>query len=196
MNTPNKITVGRIAVTPVIAALIYQEGLVMRWLAFFVFVAAAVSDIVDGRLARDKGEITRFGQLLDPIADKLLVLVTFIPLFGIGLLPLWLVLLVLGREVVITIFRRYALSRGEVIAARGWGKSKALVQNWFVGSLLVLRINLGYRPDGSGGPLFDHWHGYTLEVVDVSFWFVVVLTVLSLLDYLVAYRGVLSDSKA
>ncbi|MGH7573425.1 MAG: CDP-diacylglycerol--glycerol-3-phosphate 3-phosphatidyltransferase, partial [Gemmatimonadota bacterium] len=168
MNTPNKITVGRIAVTPVIAALIYQDGLVERWLAFFVFVAAAVSDVVDGRLARDKGEITRFGQLLDPIADKLLVLVTFIPLFGIGLLPLWLVLLVLGREIVITIFRRYALSRGEVIAARGWGKSKALVQNWFVGSLLVLRINLGYRPSGSGGPLFDHWQGYTLKVVDVS----------------------------
>ncbi len=182
--------------TPIIAALIYQDGLVERWLAFFVFVAAAVSDVVDGRMARDKGEITRFGQLLDPIADKLLVLVTFIPLFGIGLLPLWLVLLVLGREVVITIFRRYALSRGELIPARGWGKSKALVQNWFVGSLLVLRINRGYRSDGAGGALLEHWHGYTLEVVEVSLWFVVVLTVLSLVDYLVAYRGILSDVEA
>ena len=182
--------------TPVIAALIYQDGLLERWLAFFVFSAAAISDVIDGRLARDKGEITRFGRLLDPIADKLLVLVTFIPLYGIGLLPMWLVLLVLGREVVITVFRRMALSRGEVIAASGWGKSKALVQNWFVGSLLVLRINLGYRPDGTGGPWFEHWQGYTREVVGVSFWFVVVLTVLSLLDYLVKHRDVLSVSDA
>jgi CDP-diacylglycerol--glycerol-3-phosphate 3-phosphatidyltransferase len=183
-------------VTPVIAALIYQDGLLERWLAFFVFSAAAISDVVDGRMARDKGEITRFGQLLDPIADKLLVLVTFIPLYGIGLLPMWLVLLVLGREVVITVFRRVALSRGEVIVASGWGKSKALVQNWFVGALLVLRINLGYRPDGTGGRWFEHWQGYTWEVVGVSFWFVVVLTVLSLLDYLVKHRDVLSDARA
>lgn len=182
--------------TPVIAALIYQDGLLERWLAFAVFVVAAASDVIDGRLARGKDEITRFGQILDPIADKLLVLVTFIPLFGIGLLPLWLVLLVLGREVVITVFRRVALARGEVIPASGWGKSKALVQNWFIGSLLVLRINLGYRPDGTGGPLFDHWQGYTREVVGVSFWFVVVLTVLSLLDYLVKNRDVLSDARA
>lgn len=181
--------------TPVIAGLIYQDGLVERWLAFLAFSAAAISDIIDGRLARDKGQITRFGQLLDPIADKLLVLVTFIPLYGVGLLPMWLVLLVLGREVVITVFRRMALSRGVVIAASGWGKSKALVQNWFVGSLLVLRLNLGYRPAG-GGPWFEHWQGYTREVVGVSFWFVVVLTVLSLIDYLVKHRDVLSDAPA
>lgn len=180
--------------TPIIAALIYQDGLVERWLAFFVFVVAAVSDVIDGRLARGKGEITRFGQILDPIADKLLVLVTFVPLFGIGLLPLWLVLLVLGREIVITIFRRVALGQGELIAASGWGKSKALVQNWFIGSLLVLRINLGY--DETGGSLFGHWLGYTREVVGVSFWFVVVLTVLSLVDYLVKYRDVLSGARA
>lgn len=178
-----------------IAGLIYQDGLVERWLAFLMFSAAAISDVIDGRLARDKGEITRFGQLLDPIADKLLVLVTFIPLYGIGLLPMWLVLLVLGREVVITVFRRMALSRGEVIAASGWGKSKALVQNWFVGSLLVLRINLGHRPTG-GGPWFEHWLGYTREVVGVSFWFVVVLTLFSLIDYLVKHRDVLSDAPA
>lgn len=182
--------------TPLIAGLIYQDGLVERWLAFFVFVVAAVSDIVDGRLARGKGEITRFGQILDPIADKLLVLVTFLPLFGIGLLPLWLVLLVLAREIVITIFRRYAINRGELIAASGWGKSKALVQNWFIGSLLVLRINQGYGPEPAGGSLLGHWHGYTREVVGVSFWFVVVLTVLSLLDYLIKYRDVLSDARA
>jgi hypothetical protein len=65
-----------------------------------------------------------------------------------------------------------------------------------VGSLLVLRINLGYGRDGTAGPWFEHWQGYTREVVGVSFWFVVVLTVLSLLDYLVKHRDVLSDAAA
>jgi CDP-diacylglycerol--glycerol-3-phosphate 3-phosphatidyltransferase len=139
-------------------------------------------------MARDKDEITRFGQLLDPIADKLLVLVTFVPLYGIGLLPLWLVILVLGREIVITVFRRFALARGQLIAASGWGKSKALVQNWFIGSVLVWRINLAYAERGVSGAAWEHWQGYTLAVIEVGMWFVIVLTILSLIDYLVAHR--------
>lgn len=188
MTTPNKITMARIAVTPILAWLIYQDGLAERWTAFVLFVLAAASDVVDGNLARHRGEITRFGQLLDPIADKLLVLVTFVPLYGIGLLPLWLVILVLAREVIITVFRRFADNRGVVIAASGWGKSKAMVQNWFIGSVLVLRVNLGYGERGVGGATWDHWTGYTRAVIEVGFWFVVVLTVLSLLDYLYAHR--------
>lgn len=188
MNTPNKITVGRIVATPFIAWLIYQPGLTARWAAFLLFVVAAVSDVVDGNLARDKDEITRFGQLLDPIADKLLVLVTFVPLYGIGLLPLWLVILVLGREILITVFRRFALSRGKLIAASGWGKSKALVQNWFIGSVLVWRINVAYGERGVDGAAWAHWEGYTLAVIEVGMWFVIVLTILSLVDYLVGHR--------
>lgn len=175
--------------TPLLAWLIYQDEMWHRWAAFALFVLAAASDVVDGRLARDKDEITRFGKLLDPIADKLLIVVTFIPLYGIGLLPLWLVILVLAREVVITAFRRYAMGRGVVISASGWGKSKALVQNWFVGSVLVLRINLGYLESGAGGDLWGHWQGYTLAVIEVGFWFVVVLTVLSFVDYLYNHRA-------
>lgn len=189
MTTPNKITIARIAVTPILAWLIYQDGLAERWIAFGLFVVAAVSDVVDGRLARSRMEITRFGQLLDPVADKLLVLVTLVPLYGIGLLPLWLVILVLAREAIITAFRRFATGRGVVIAASGWGKSKALVQNWFVGSVLVLRIDLGYVENGASGPALEHWLGYTRAVIDVGFWFVVVLTLLSLFDYLWSHRG-------
>jgi CDP-diacylglycerol--glycerol-3-phosphate 3-phosphatidyltransferase len=196
VNTPNKITVGRIVATPFIALLIYQAGLTAHWATFLLFVAAAVSDVVDGNLARDKDEITRFGQLLDPIADKLLVLVTFVPLYGIGLLPLWLVILVLGREIVITVFRRFALARGQVIAASGWGKSKALVQNWFIGSVLVWRINLAYGERGTSGRAWEHWQGYTLTVIEVGMWFVIVLTILSLIDYLVGYRHLWSRRAA
>lgn len=188
LNTPNAITIARIAITPFLAWLILEDGMAHRWAAFVLFVVAAVSDVVDGKLARSHDEITRFGQLLDPVADKLLVLVTFLPLYAIGLLPLWLVILVLAREVAITAFRRFALSRGRLIAASGWGKSKAMVQNWFVGSVLVLRLNDGYARRGAEGPIWEHWWGYTLSVIEVSFWFVVVLTVLSLIDYLYSHR--------
>ena len=194
VNTPNKITVGRIAITPLIAWLIFQPGLLERWLGFWVFVAAAISDLVDGRLARSKNEITRFGQLLDPIADKMLVLVTFVPLFGLGFLPLWLIILVLGRELIITVLRRYALQEGRVIVASGWGKSKALAQNWFIGSVLVLRINEGYArtPQAWSESAWVHWQGYTRAVIDVGLWFVVALTVLSLLDYLTRNRALVT----
>lgn len=189
MNTPNRITLARIAVTPVIAWLIFQPAMWARWAAFVLFLVAAISDLVDGRMARNRDEITRFGQLLDPIADKLLLLTTFVPLYGIGLLPLWLVILVLAREVTITVFRRYALARGLLIAASGWGKSKAAVQNFFIGSVLVLRINLGVEGwRDPGGEWWTHWAGYTRSVIEVGFWFVVVLTVVSLVDYLYSHR--------
>ena len=188
LNTPNVITVARIAVAPIVGILILQDGVVLRWAAFLLFVVAALSDVVDGRLARSGKAITRFGQLLDPAADKLLVLMTFVPLYWIGLLPLWLVILVLAREVAITAFRRYALSHGLVIAASGWGKSKALVQSWFIGAVLVLRINQGYAARGVGGPRWEHWQAYTRSVIEVAFWFVVVMTVLSMIDYLYAHR--------
>jgi len=196
LNTPNAITVARIVITPLIAWLILEGGLTQRWAAFLLFAAAAISDVVDGRLARSNEQITRFGMLLDPIADKLLVLVTFLPLYGLGLLPLWFVLLVLGRDFAMTAFRRFALSRGELIAASGWGKSKTVIQNWFVGAILVHRINQGYNREGAGGAAWEHWQAYTLAVIEVTFWFVVVLTVVSLLDYLYSHRGLWTGQAA
>ncbi len=189
LNTPNAITVARIVVTPLLAWLILQDGLLERWTAFFLFAVAAISDVVDGRLARSNEEVTRFGQLLDPIADKLLVLVTFLPLYGMGLMPLWFVLLVLARDFAMTAFRRFALSRGRLIDARSLGKWKTVIQNWLVGSILVLRINEAYRELGAGGARWEGWEAYTRADIAVTFWFVVALTVLSLADYLYAYRA-------
>jgi len=188
LNLPNFITLVRILLIPVFVMLFFTPTPDRSLSAAVVFVVAAITDLLDGYIARRTGQVTKLGKLLDPIADKLLVLVTFVPLYGIGLLPLWLVILVLGREIVITVFRRFALSRGQVIAASGWGKSKALVQNWFIGSVLVWRINLAYAERGAAGAAWEHWEGYTLAVIAVGMWFVIVLTILSLIDYLVGYR--------
>lgn len=197
MNTPNKITMARIAVTPVLPWLILLDGVGERVVAFVVFVLAAVSDVVDGRMARGNDEITRFGQLLDPIADKLLVLVTLLPLYGLGLLPLWVVVVVLAREVIITVFRGFALGHGQAIGASGLGKAKALVQNWFVGSILVWRINDAVEVwRGLDGGAWAHWQGYTQAVIGVGLWFTVVLTLVSLLDYLRRHRGLWASAAA
>ena len=140
LTVPNIITVGRILATPVVAWTALSDGTGMRLVAFFVFLVAALSDLWDGYLARKHGWVTDVGKLLDPLADKLLLAVTLIPFYFIshragdvnhvpfwGPLPLWIVLVILGRELLITLFRSYASRRGIVIAAGKSGKYKAFL---------------------------------------------------------------------
>src|SRR5215813_4261246 len=120
MNLPNALSAARIAVTPLIAALPFFDSWTLRLVAFLLFVAAAITDYVDGMLARSRKEETDLGRLLDPLADKLLLLGTFVPMyllapsfplvtpFGNVGLPLWVVVVVLGRELFMTIFRQVA----------------------------------------------------------------------------------------
>lgn len=191
MNLPNRITLARVIACPVLAALILLDPLPARIAAFILFLAAAFSDVYDGILARRAGRITRFGKLADPIADKLLIAVTLIPLAALGELSLWLALLVLLRELVITLFRRFALARGRVISASPLGKAKTLSQNWLVGTALVERIAdvLRGRPDPGEAFL---WLDQAAELmVGALIWIVVVLTLLSLFDYLYRNRALM-----
>ncbi|HEX2781272.1 MAG TPA: CDP-alcohol phosphatidyltransferase family protein, partial [Gemmatimonadaceae bacterium] len=170
MNLPNAITAGRIAVTPLIAFLPFMNSWTARAIAFVVYVVAAVTDYYDGMLARTRGLVTDLGKLLDPLADKLLLLGTFIPMYVLGGargswspfsasapgddpyaafngrdfafvtpwgnvgLPLWIVLVVLARELLMTIFRQVAAKRGVVIAAIGPAKWKTGFQSTWVGA--------------------------------------------------------------
>lgn len=203
---PNVITVGRIFVCPVIFVLAMASGEGARFGAFALFVAAALSDVWDGYLARKHGLVTDMGKLLDPLADKLLLLVTFLPFYlithrdvdpevlpFIGPLPLWVVAVIFGRELLITLFRSYAARKGVIIAAGGAGKQKALLQALFIGGLLLwwpledMAAARGWV--GSGGWAFwstvhGTWIALTLGVA-------VVLTVYSMLDYLWRYRSLL-----
>jgi len=147
---PNILTVARIALAPVIALLPFIEGYVPKLVAFVVFLAAAISDIYDGRLARERGEITDLGKLLDPLADKLLLVATLIPIYWItrypmrqyeipwwGNLPMWVAVLLIGREIAMTVFRQVAKRRGVVIAAAGAGKLKTIVQAVLIGATIL-----------------------------------------------------------
>lgn len=208
---PNILTMARILLAPVIALLPFIQGYVPKLVAFVVFLVAAISDIYDGRLARSRQEVTDIGKLLDPIADKLLLLATLIPIYWItnfrmreyeipwwGSLPLWVFVLLMGREVLMTLLRAWARRRGVVIAAAGAGKLKTIIQDVFIGATILwfgwrdLAASYGWRR-GRVGELWDRVHGW---LVAVTLAIAVVLTLYSLALYLYRYRRLFHSGPA
>jgi phosphatidylglycerophosphate synthase len=188
VNLPNSISAARITAAPLIAVLPLIPSVTWRFVGLGLYVVTALSDIVDGRIARSRGLITDLGKILDPLADKLLLLATFVPMFllqgrpGDPLLrllpameersaypfttwgfdtihfPWWVLVLILGREVFMTWFRSFAQRRGVVIAAQSLGKWKAGFQYTWIGAAFLWF---------AVKLLFDQrgWHGAT-----VTFW--------------------------
>jgi CDP-diacylglycerol--glycerol-3-phosphate 3-phosphatidyltransferase len=146
MNLPNALTAARIAVTPLIAALPFVDSWQLRLVAFILFTLAAITDYVDGMLARSRKEETDLGRLLDPLADKALLVGTLIPMYllatdfpfvtpwGTVGLSAWIVVVVLGRELFMTVFRQFAKRRGVVISASTAAKWKTGFQLVWQGS--------------------------------------------------------------
>ena len=130
VNLPNALTLGRLLVVPVFALLLLTGGssTAVRLLVTGLFVAACVTDVVDGRLARGRGQVTDFGVMADPIADKALVGSALVGLSLLGQLPWWATAVVLGRELGVTLLRVAVRRHGLMPASRG-GKLKALSQN-------------------------------------------------------------------
>lgn len=209
MNIPNAITVARIAMCPLVAWLALSPGLFARYAAFFVFLIAAFSDVWDGHLARKHGWISDTGKLLDPIADKLLMASAFIPFYFItrradglselpvwGALPVWVIVVVFGRELFVTLFRSYAVRRGIVIAAGKSGKYKALSQNSFIGSVLLWHpLLISASEAGWEGGLWAASRSLLYGMVSGFLALMVFMTLFSLGDYLWRYRSLITESR-
>ena len=204
LTLPNLITFGRILVCPVIFFLALSPGLGSRFAAFVLFVAAGLSDVWDGYLARKHGWVTDVGKLLDPLADKLLLAATWIPFYMIsqrgvetghiplwGPMPLWVIVVIFGREIFITAFRSFAARKGVVIAAGGAGKQKALFQSLFAGGLLLwYPLLLVAQARGWEGAAWRVWSLFHGVFIAATLAVALVLTVYSMLDYLWRYRSV------
>ena len=138
--TPNQITIARIAVLPFAIWTLYFDSTTWHWTSWLIFGSIAFSDILDGKLARSRKQVTELGAFLDPIADKLLLASAMIPLSLQGRFPWWATIVILIREVGITLFRGAVLRSGVIPANRG-GKVKSLLQNlgigWFIAPLPV-----------------------------------------------------------
>ena len=207
MNVPNAISAARIAACPVISWLALSPGAVHRYAAFVLFVVAALSDVWDGHLARKHGWITDTGKLLDPVADKLLLASTFVPFYFItrrpdavgdipwwGVMPVWVLAVIFGRELFMTVFRGYAARRGVVIAAGKSGKYKALIQNFFIGGLLFWYAVASTAADrGWSGGIWNTWQHFNSAWVGIMLAVAVGLTVFSMGDYLWRYRTLVRD---
>lgn len=128
MNLPNKLTILRIGLSFIFIGLIFSQGLMAKSLALIVFTIAAITDFLDGYIARKYNLITDLGKLLDPIADKILVLAAFLAFVQMRIIAVWMVVIIIFRELLITVIRIVLARKGKVIAASVWGKYKTVAQ--------------------------------------------------------------------
>ncbi len=179
MNTPNKLTLLRIALIPVFVALFELTAIPhnMMW-ALLVFIAASITDQLDGHLARKNNQVTSFGKLADPLADKLLTISALICFIerDVAYLPGWAVIIIIGRELIVTGIRLIAMTENTVIAASMWGKAKTVSQ---LVTIIAIMFNIIMK-ETFNVALFDYGH---LHVILVLVVIMVVLTLISGVDY-------------
>ena len=129
MNLPNKLTLLRVIMIPFFVLFLLLPQIPHHYLvAGLIFGAASYTDHLDGKLARKNGQITTFGKFMDPLADKVLVVSALICFVSLGLAPVWMVLLIVAREFIVTFIRLVAAESGMVLAANNWGKAKTVSQ--------------------------------------------------------------------
>ena len=174
MNLPNTLTVARIFLVPLLVVVLLTKfpapeilGIPKEVIAAGIFGLAALTDWLDGYLARRRQQVTTLGQLMDPIADKLLTAAAFISLVQMDAAPAWMVAVIIGREFAVTGLRSIAYSRGVVIASSPMGKAKMTSQVTAI--LLLILGHEGYRPLRLLG--------------QAALWVVVALAVVSAVDY-------------
>ncbi len=204
MNLPNALTVARIALTPPVAALPFIDRPSARLAAFVLFVVAGVTDYLDGSLARARGAETDLGKILDPLADKLLLIGTLVPMYWLARtefpfttpwgqvgLPLWVVIIVLGREAFMAVFRQAAARRGVVIGAIGPAKWKTGMQLIWQGAAYFwfFAATLAVARAWDGHPLWSAFASFNGVVGVATMVIAFVLTVYSLWLYLRQYGG-------
>jgi CDP-diacylglycerol---glycerol-3-phosphate 3-phosphatidyltransferase len=186
LNLPNILTMTRIAAIPLMAALLMSPSQPAGFWAAAVFSLASITDWLDGYLARRMGIVTIFGKFLDPIADKLIVMAALIMILPFGRVPAWMVLVILGREIIITGLRGIASSEGIVIQASDLGKFKTIFQ-------LVAIIGLLLHYDYNWLFGIEHqWVHVNMHNVGMFFlWIATLLTVWSGVDYLARFIRVI-----
>ena len=177
MNLPNKLTVLRVIMIPFFVVFMLTDlgGKYGNYIALAIFAVASLTDLLDGKIARKRGLVTNFGKFMDPLADKLLVCSALICLVEMDRLAAWMVIVIIAREFIISGFRLIASDNGVVIAASYWGKFKTTFQMIMI---ILLILDLG----GS----------FTVIETAVT-WIALILTVVSLLDYLWKNRGILLE---
>ena len=175
INLPNRLTLLRIAMIPVYVVLVSFAGLGWQIAAVAVFLAACITDLLDGKIARARNLVTDFGKFADPIADKLLVMAALVVLVDSHRMPAWVCIVMLAREFIISGFRLVAAGGGKVIAAGKLGKLKTVFQMASTIALLLL-VPVAGKP---------WWGTFGVVLANVLMYIAVILTVVSGTEYIV-----------
>jgi CDP-diacylglycerol---glycerol-3-phosphate 3-phosphatidyltransferase len=186
MNLPNTLTILRIILTFMFVSHFSHNSLTAKIIAAGIFLIASLTDLLDGYLAKKLNNITNFGKIMDPIADKFLMLSAFYIFTKIQLVLGWMFFLILIREVMVTIFRLYAIRQGKVCAAEQLGKYKTFLQFFTICSMLSFVIFEHTRYFSIVG--FSFWYISTINILMIL---VVTLTLSSGILYLWSNRGIL-----
>lgn len=140
MNLANRLTMLRIVFTFIFMFFLFCHGLLFKAAAFVIFIFAALSDFFDGLIAQKKNMVTDFGRLMDPIADKILVLSAFAAFVQMQIIEAWMFMIIVSREILITSLRLFALNKGKVLSATRAGKHKTLSQMSVIFLILVFIV--------------------------------------------------------
>ena len=178
MNLPNKLTTFRVILIPFFVFFMLAPDMtgINHYIAAAIFIVASLTDLLDGKIARKYNLVTNFGKFMDPLADKLLVCSAMICLVDLKLIPVWVVLIIIAREFIISGFRLVASDNGIVIAASYWGKFKTNFQMFMI---IMLIIDLGTST--------------AVMIENILIVIATALTIISLVDYLVKNKQVLSE---
>lgn len=171
MNLPNTLTITRILLTPLLVVILLTRVEGKEIYGAVIFLAAALTDYLDGYLARKRNQVTATGKLLDPIADKLLVSSAFIALVELDLAPAWMVVIIVGREFVVSGIRSIAATRGHVMPANWLGKIKTFLQ---VITIVVLIVADTY---------IEPWESFGVYLL----WMTVIVSLVSMMSYTMTF---------
>lgn len=195
MNLPNKITLARIGLTFLFMIFLFSKGLTFKCLALATFIIAVTSDYLDGFIAQKYNITSNFGKLMDPIADKILTLSAFLAFVEMKLIPAWIVVVIIMRELVITGLRITALKNREVLPAGLGGKHKTASQmiSIFVILTFIIFKEAGVRIFGFWDASCEYWYKQTIFVLMLI---TVTLTVMSGVSYIIGNRKYLQNEKS
>lgn len=194
MNLANKLTISRIILTFIFMFFLFSKGIASKTLALVVFIIATWTDFLDGFLAKKRNEISDFGKLMDPIADKILIIAAFLAFVEMKLVPAWIIVIIIFREFIITGLRLIALVKGKVIEAEMAGKHKTVSQMVSIYIILVFIVGKEY-----GTSIFGFWNkGLEYSLKNIIFYMMLLtasLTLISGISCLIKNKGFFTNAQ-
>lgn len=194
MNLPNKLTVGRIILVPFFVAALLANFPLNNAVALIIFIAASLTDMFDGKIARKNGLVTDFGKFADPLADKILVLAALLCFVQLGICDCVAVIIVLFREFSVTSIRLIAASKGKVVAANMWGKAKTVSQMIAIIAVIAMQIVLELPEVGLNFINAATFEPIFFVVEEILIWISVVFTIISGVVYIIQNRQFISQT--